>query len=492
MSDYPEVYPPCLYDRSVTGRRASTIPALAPGLPAAEDVLPAGTLRSRPAHLPEVSELDLVRHFTNLSRKNWSIDVGAYPLGSCTMKYNPKIHEQAAAMPGFSRLHPWQPAEHAQGALRILWEMERALLEMTGMTRATFQPAAGAAGELTGLLIMRAYHQAQGNDKKVVLIPDSAHGTNPATVTLAGYKAKQIPSDSRGLVDLEAVRKSLDGSVAGLMLTNPNTLGFFESEIKEIAAALHSEGAVLYYDGANLNAILGQVRPGDMGFDIVHINLHKTFTTPHGGGGPGSGPVAVNERLEPFLPAPLPGYDPTTGKYFWDDNRPQSIGRVHGFYGNFAMVVRAYTYVVSLGAQGLHNLSERAVLNANYLRKRIQDEYPTAYPGLCMHEFVVTAKKFKTEHGIRAMDIAKRLIDLNFHPPTVYFPLVVPEAMMVEPTETESKQTLDDLADAFLQIAEEAVANPQLLHEAPVTTPVRRLDEARAVRKLKTRWTPPS
>ncbi|MGQ0678577.1 MAG: aminomethyl-transferring glycine dehydrogenase subunit GcvPB [Actinomycetota bacterium] len=477
-----------IYDRSVPGRRASTIPQ--PQLDQSRIAgVPVHLLRAEPPHLPEVSELDFVRHFTNLSRKNWSIEVGAYPLGSCTMKYNPKIHEQVAAMPGFSRLHPWQPEEHTQGALALLWEMEQHLLEITGMARATFEPAAGAAGELTGLLIIRAFHQSNGNPRKIVLIPDSAHGTNPATVRIAGYQVKQIPSDTRGLVDLAEVNKALSEDVAGLMLTNPNTLGLFEEQIEQIAAAIHSVGGVLYYDGANLNAIVGMVRPGDMGFDIVHSNLHKTFTTPHGGGGPGSGPVAVSSRLERFLPAPLPGFDQATGKYFWDHDRPDSIGRVHGFYGNFGMVVRAYTYITSLGAEGLHRLSERSVLNANYLRKLVEPAYPAAHPGLCMHEFVVSAKRFR-KLGVRAMDIAKRLIDLGFHPPTVYFPLVVEEAMMIEPTETESKQTLDQLAAALLQIAEEAAVNPQLLHKAPVTSPVGRLDDARAVRQLQVRWKP--
>jgi glycine dehydrogenase subunit 2 len=484
------VHPTSIYDRATAGRRASTIPQPPADLPGLEQAIPSNLQRGATPNLPEVSELDVVRHYTNLSRKNWSIDVGAYPLGSCTMKYNPKIHEQIAALGGFSRLHPWQPEEQTQGALAVLFEMEQILTEITGMARASFQPAAGAAGELTGLLIMRAYHQSQGNPREVVLIPDSAHGTNPATVRMAGYKVKQIPSDSRGLVDLEAVKGALSEEVAGLMLTNPNTLGLFEREIEGIAAAIHSVGGILYYDGANLNAIVGVVRPGDMGFDVVHSNLHKTFTTPHGGGGPGSGPVAVSERLTPFLPAPLPAYDSDTGKYYWDFDRPQSIGRVHGFYGNFGMVVRAYAYITSLGADGLHRLSERAVLNANYLRKLVEDVYPMAHPGLCMHEFVMTAKKFRKQE-IRAMDIAKRLIDLGFHPPTVYFPLVVEEAMMVEPTETESKQTLDELADAFLQIAEEAVAHPDLLHDAPVTSPVGRLDDARAVRQLQVRWTPP-
>ena len=478
--------PSCIYERSVKGRRASTIPST-PEQPSADSLLPAHLLRKQPPPLPEVSELELVRHYTNLSRKNWAIDVGPYPLGSCTMKYNPKIHEQVASLPGFKGLHPWQAAEHTQGALALLWETEQMLAEITGMARATFQPAAGAAGELTGLLIIRAYHASQGEQRRVVLVPDSAHGTNPATVRLAGYETKQIPSDRRGLVDLDALREAADETVAALMLTNPNTLGLFESDIQEIAKAVHGSGGLLYYDGANLNAIVGVVRPGDMGFDVVHMNLHKTFTTPHGGGGPGSGPVAVSARLEPFLPSPLPVLDEETGRFAWDHDRPQSIGRVHGFHGNFGMVVRAYTYIKSLGADGIHRVAERAVLNANYLRKRIESYYPTAFPGDCMHEFVLTAKRFRKQ-GIRAVDIAKRLIDLGYHPPTVYFPLIVEEALMVEPTETESRQTLDALADAFLRIASEAESQPDLLHQAPVTTPVGRLDQALAARDPQLSW----
>jgi glycine dehydrogenase subunit 2 len=374
-----------------------------------------------------------------------------------------------------------------QGALELLWRLERALCEITGMARATFQPPAGASGELTGLLVMRAFHSRNGNPRSKIIIPDSAHGTNPASVTLSGYRVVQVPSDARGLVDLGELEKMVDEDVAGLMLTNPNTLGLFEVEIEAIARAMHRVGALLYYDGANLNAIIGRVRPGDMGFDIVHMNTHKTFATPHGGGGPGAGPVAVSERLERFLPAPVVGFDEESGSHFWDRDRPDAIGRVHGFHGNFGVLVRAYAYVFGHGRDGLREVGERAVLNANYLACRVRDEYPLAFPGRPMHEFVSTAKRFR-RFGVRAMDIAKRVIDLGFHPSTVYFPLVVEEAMMVEPTETESKETLDAFADAMLQAAEEAEANPSLLHEAPVTTPVRRLDEAKAARELKLRW----
>ena len=480
--------PVTIFDVSQAGRRASTIPAPGVDKPQ-EDAIPPSYRRHGPPRLPEVSELDLVRHYTRLSQKNWAIDTGVYPLGSCTMKYNPKVNEETAALPGFRNLHPWQPEAHTQGALKLLWDMEQFLAELTGMARVTFQPAAGAQGELAGLLMMRAFHAAAGDARSVVLIPDSAHGTNPASVALAGYKVRQIASDERGLVDLGALEAGLDPSVAGLMLTNPNTLGLFEQDIQRIAALVHAAGGLLYFDGANFNAICGKVRPGDMGFDIVHINTHKTFTTPHGGGGPGAGPVAVTQRLERFLPAPVVGYDAAADRWFWDDNRPSSIGRLHGFHGNIGVLVRAYTYLRSIGGSGLVNVAERAVLNANYLRTRVAEAYPAAYPGWCMHEFVATARGYRSK-GVRAMDIAKRLIDLGFHPPTVYFPLVVEEAMMVEPTETESRQSLDALADALLQIAQEAGAEPDLLHEAPVTTPVGRLDEARAARRLHLRWSP--
>lgn len=474
-----------IFDKSVAGRRASSIPKAQDG---ASD-LPSHLLRSEPPRLPEVSERDLVQHYTRLAQKNWAIDVGAYPLGSCTMKYNPKINEEVAALPGHRSLHPWQAAEDVQGALQVMWELERALCEITGMSRATLQPAAGAQGELTGLLIMRAFHTANGNPRQTVLIPDSAHGTNPASVRLAGYKVRQIPSDSRGLVDVGELRAAADETTVGLMLTNPNTLGLFERDIAEIAAIIHSVNGLLYFDGANLNAIMGEVRPGDMGFDIVHMNLHKTFSTPHGGGGPGAGPVAVSQRLERYLPTPLVGYDEKSGRYSWEDDRPQSIGRIHGFHGNFGILVRAYAYYRANGREGLKRVSDMAVLNANYLRARIEDAYPLAHPGTCMHEFVSTAKHLK-KRGLRAMDVAKRLIDLGFHPPTIYFPLVVDEALMIEPTETESKQAVDALADALLQIAKEAEEMPDLLHAAPTTTPVGRLDEARAARQLHLRWTP--
>jgi glycine dehydrogenase subunit 2 len=452
-----------------------------------EDVpIPNEFRRATPPALPEIAERDVVRHYTRLAQINYGVDTGFYPLGSCSMKYNPKVAETAAAMAGFQRLHPHQPESTLQGALELLWRLEVALCELTGMARCTFQPPAGASGELTGLLIMRAFHSKNGAARKKIVIPDSAHGTNPASVTMAGYEAVQVPSDARGLVDLGALEKLVDEDVAGLMLTNPNTLGLFEEEIQGIARAIHEVGGLLYYDGANLNAIMGKVRPGDMGFDIVHMNTHKTFATPHGGGGPGAGPVAVSERLVPFLPAPLLERD-DDGRLSWDTDRPDSIGRVHGFHGNFGVLVRAYAYVFIHGGHGLERVSERAVLNANYLAERVKGTYPLAFPGRPMHEFVSTAKPLRV-HGIRATDVAKRIIDLGFHPSTVYFPLVVEEALMVEPTETEPKEVLDEFADAMLQAAREAESDPELLREAPVTAPVRRLDEARAARNLKLRW----
>jgi glycine dehydrogenase subunit 2 len=474
--------PRTLKELSRPGRRASSMPDL--DVPAAR--IPEDQRRREAAWLPEVGERDLVRHYTRLAQRNYGVDTGFYPLGSCSMKYNPKVSDAAAALPGFQRLHPHQPDQTAQGALELLWRLERALCEITGMDRATFQPPAGASGELTGLLIMRAYHTARGDARRRIVIPDSAHGTNPASVRMAGYEVATVPSDARGLADLSALEKLVDDDVAGLMITNPNTLGLFEEDILEIARTIHEVGGLLYYDGANLNAIVGRVRPGDMGFDIVHMNTHKTFATPHGGGGPGAGPVAVSERLAPYLPSPILERD-ADGRLSWDEDRPESIGRVHGFNGNFGVLVRAYAYVFGNGGDGLREVGERAVLNANYLAERVTKEYPLAFSGRPMHEFVATAKPLRRD-GIRAMDVAKRMIDLGFYPSTVYFPLIVEEALMVEPTETESRETLDAFADAMLQAAREARESPELLHEAPRTAPVRRLDEARAARKLKVRW----
>ena len=474
--------PTTLRARSRPGRRAWSLPEL--DVP---ETIPAEPVRRRqPPDLPEVAEIDVVRHFTRLSQMNYGVDTGIYPLGSCTMKHNPKVAETVAGFPGFLRLHPLQPDATVQGSLELLWRLERALCEITGMAGATLQPPAGACGEMTGLLIMRAHHAAQGGERTKIIIPDSAHGTNPASVRLAGFEAVPVPSDARGLVDADALEKLCDDHVAGLMLTNPNTLGLFETEIERITEIVHGAGALVYYDGANLNAILGRCRPGDMGFDIVHINTHKTFATPHGGGGPGAGPVGVVERLVPFLPAPT--VERARDGFVLDHDRPRSIGRMHGFHGNVGVLVRAYAYVFAHGADGLKAVSERATLNANYLLSLVEEAFPAAYPDRPMHEFVATARAMREAHDIRAMDVAKRLIDLGFHPSTVYFPLVVEEAMMMEPTETETKETLESFAGALLQVAREAAEEPELLRQAPRTTPVRRLDEARVARHLRLRW----
>jgi glycine dehydrogenase subunit 2 len=467
---------------SVAGRRAWSLPPL--DVPEVDLDLPEAATES--VLLPEVSEHDLVMHYTRLSHRNFAVDLGAYPLGSCTMKYNPKICDWAAEHPAFRDLHPATPEESAQGALAVLLEAERFLCEITGMERATFQPPAGASGELTGLLIMRAYHEDKGETRTKVLIPDAAHGTNPASVTLGGYQTVEVPSNDRGMVDVDAVRELADTETAGLMLTNPNTLGLFEADIVEITEIIHAVGGLVYYDGANLNAIMGIAKPGVMGFDIVHSNLHKTFATPHGGGGPGAGPVAVHDELVPFLPGPLPEAD-AEGMLRWV-MPAKSIGRVHGKHGNFGVVLRALTYMKALGGNGLKRVSQRAVLNARYLEELIRGPYDLPYDSPCMHEFVASAKTLKKDTGTRAMDIVKALMDEGFHAPTVYFPLIVEEALMIEPTETQSLQTMDAIADALLSIAETAGTDPESLHAAPVRTPVGRPDEAGAARNLRVSW----
>jgi glycine dehydrogenase subunit 2 len=480
-----------IFERSSPGRRASSFPD-GDGLPEVDldQALPAGFRRTAPVRLPEVSERDLVRHYTRLAHRNYAVDLGFYPLGSCTMKYNPKVAEAAAALPGFARLHPAQPAEQVQGALELLARLEHALCELTGLAAATFQPAAGAHGELTGLLIIRAHHEAGNDPRRRVVIPDAAHGTNPASVRLAGFEVTTVASSPEGLVDLNSLEKALDTDVAAFMITNPNTLGLFERNIARVAELVHGVGGQLYYDGANFNAILGKARPGDMGFDVVHLNLHKTFATPHGGGGPGAGPLVVAEHLVDFLPAPVVVRDGDT--YRWDTDRPRSIGRVHGWNGNFGILVRAFAYLLANGGDGLRGVAERAVLNANYLLERLSAAYQLGYPSRpVMHEFVLSARRQKAQ-GARGLDIAKGLIDRGFHPPTVYFPLIVEEALMVEPTETESLETLDSFAEAMLEIAAQAEADPHPLHQAPVTAPVGRLDEARAARNLVARWHPTS
>ncbi|MCA1830464.1 MAG: aminomethyl-transferring glycine dehydrogenase subunit GcvPB, partial [Actinobacteria bacterium] len=437
---------PVIFEQSRPGRRASSLAPLdVPAAPAG--AVPEALRRREAPALPELAERDLMRHYTRLSQRNYGIDLGFYPLGSCSMKYNPRLAEDAAAMAGFRRLHPLQPAEQTQGALGLLVELERGLCAVTGMDAVTFQPAAGAHGELTGLLIMKKFHEMNGDRRTRIIIPDSAHGTNPASVRLAGFEVSEVRSNAQGLVDIDELGSLIGPDVAGLMITNPNTLGLFETQITRIASMIHSVGGLLYYDGANLNAIVGHCRPGDMGFDIVHMNLHKTFATPHGGGGPGAGPLSVSARLAPYLPSPRPAL--VDGRYVWQEGDDRSIGRVHGFHGNFGILVRAYAYVRALGSDGLRHVSELAVLNANYLAARLRGVFELAYPGQPMHEFVLTARAQKARGG-RAMDIAKRLIDHGFHPPTVYFPLVVDEAMMVEPTETESIETLDEFVEAML------------------------------------------
>jgi glycine dehydrogenase subunit 2 len=473
---------PTLIEMSVAGRRAWSLPPL--DVPEVDLDLPEAASES--VLLPEVSEHDLVMHYTRLSHRNFAVDLGAYPLGSCTMKYNPKICDWAAEHPAFRDLHPATPEESAQGALAVLLEAERFLCEITGMDRATFQPPAGASGELTGLLIMRAYHEDKGETRTKVLIPDAAHGTNPASVTLGGYQTVEVPSNDRGMVDVDALRELADTETAGLMLTNPNTLGLFEADIVEITEIIHAVGGLVYYDGANLNAIMGIAKPGLMGFDIVHSNLHKTFATPHGGGGPGAGPVAVHDELVPFLPGPLPEAD-AEGMLRWV-MPAKSIGRVHGKHGNFGVVLRALTYMKALGGNGLKRVSQRAVLNARYLEELIRGPYDLPYDSPCMHEFVASAKTLKKDTGTRAMDIVKALMDEGFHAPTVYFPLIVEEALMIEPTETQSLQTMDAIADALLSIAETAGTDPESLHAAPVRTPVGRPDEAGAARNLRVSW----
>ena len=472
-----------LYDKSVAGRRAvRTVRSdVETEVSIREDFL-----RQSPAELPELSELDVVRHFTELSRRNFGVDNGFYPLGSCTMKYNPKVAELIAGYTGFADLHPLLPQlpggeTMVQGALAVLGQMDRLLSEITRMAAFTMQPLAGAHGELTGAMIIAAYHKRRGNDKTTILIPDSAHGTNPASAAIAGYDVKTVASDASGVMDVEALRAVLDDSVAGVMLTCPNTLGLFNPRIKEIADLVHGVDGLMYYDGANLNALLGRCRPGEIGFDIVHLNLHKTFATPHGGGGPGAGPVGVVEKLVELLPTSVVCERPD-GSYYLDYDRPHSVGYVAPFYGNFGIVLRAYAYILMLGREGLLRVSENAVLNANYVLARLKDHYELPYDRLCMHECVLSASR-QAEHGVRALDIAKALIDRGMHPMTVYFPLTVPEAMMIEPTETESAETLDAFIEAMIEIAELAEADPGQVTRCPQTTPVGRLDETLAARK---------
>ena len=473
-----------VFEKSVPGRRGvRTAPGDVPRIDISADLV-----RNKPANLPELSELDVIRHFTELSRRNFGVDTNFYPLGSCTMKYNPKVAELVASYPGFADLHPLLPQLRmggmlTQGALRVLHDIDLLLREITGMAGFTMQPLAGSHGELTGMMMMAAYHRERGNKKTTVLIPDSAHGTNPASAAIAGYKVVSIPSNKNGILDIEAIRNHLNGEVAGLMLTCPNTLGLFNPHVKDICDLIHSVDGLTYYDGANLNAIVGKARPGDFGFDIVHLNLHKTFATPHGGGGPGAGPVGVVEKLLAFLPVSVV-IKRDDGTYALQYDRPKSIGYVAPFYGNFGIVLRAYAYILMLGKEGLRRVAENAVLNANYVKEKLKGHFRLAFDTLCKHECVFSITERMEANGIHAMDIAKALIDKGFHPPTVYFPAIVKEAMMIEPTETESKETLDSFIEAMIEIAEQAENEPEKLKSSPTTATVCRPDEITAAKNL--------
>jgi glycine dehydrogenase subunit 2 len=472
-----------IYERSQSGRRASSLPRH--DLPVPE--VPTELARAAPPRLPEVSEPELVRHFTELSTRNFGIDTGLYPLGSCTMKHNPRVNERLVGLPGFRDLHPLQEEDGAQGALELMWRLQAILAEVCGLDAVSLQPAAGSQGELTGLMLFHAYFadRGEGEQRREIVIPDTAHGTNPASVTMAGYQLVGVKTDRRGNIDIEDLRDKVGPQTAGLMLTNPSTLGLFDENIEEIERIFHGAGALMYYDGANLNAVCGISRPGDMGFDVVHINLHKTFSQPHGGGGPGGGPIAVTKVLEPFLPVPAVARD--GDRFRLDYDRPKSIGKVRGFTGPFGVFVRSYAYIRAYGPS-LREMSEAAVLNANYLLARLKGAYDLPFDRLCMHEFVLSARTLKREHGVSALEVAKRLMDYGIHPPTVYFPLIVAEALMIEPTETEPKERLDEFVDAMLAIAHEAAANPEVVHSAPHSRPVGRLDEVKAAKRAVVRY----
>lgn len=472
---------PLIFEISKPGRIGYSLPEIDVPETDIDRLLPEDYIRTEEPELPEVSELDIIRHYTALSKRNHGVDSGFYPLGSCTMKYNPKINEDVARLPGFAHIHPLQDESSVQGALELMYDFMEHLKEITGMDEVTLQPAAGAHGEWTGLMLIRAYHEANGDFHKTkVIIPDSAHGTNPASATVAGFETITVKSNEFGLVDIDDLKRVVGSDTAALMLTNPNTLGLFEENIVEMAEIVHAVGGKLYYDGANLNAIMGKARPGDMGFDVVHLNLHKTFTGPHGGGGPGSGPVGVKKELIPFLPKPV--LVKKNNEFCFDYDRPQSIGRVKPFYGNFGINVRAYTYIRTMGPDGLRQVTENAVINANYMMRSLAPYYDLPYDRHCKHEFVISGRRQK-KLGVRTLDIAKRLLDFGFHPPTIYFPLNVEESMMIEPTETESKETLDAFIETMIQIAKEAEENPEIVQEAPHTTVVGRLDETKAARK---------
>ena len=480
-----------IFEKSKQGRRAAVLPEAGVPERPLEELIPERLLRAEPPRLPEISEPEIVRHYNRISRRNFDLDTGFYPLGSCTMKHNPRLNERLAALRGHARLHPAQDPKRAQGALELMWQLQETLAEICGLPHVSLQPSAGSHGELAGLLLTRAYHADRGEERTKVLAPDTSHGTNPASVTMAGYEVVKVATNERGGVEIDDLRAKASDEVACLMLTNPNTLGLFDENITEMAEIVHAVGGTLYYDGANLNAIMGHSRPGDMGFDIVHVNLHKSFSQPHGGGGPGGGPIAVSDRIEPFLPRPQvvrrDGANGAEPSFDLDFERPKSIGRLRGFQGNFGVFVRSYAYMLSLGGDGLAEASETAVLNANYLLARLRKGragryLPVAFDRLPMHEFVLSGKPAKVELGVQTLDVAKRLLDFGFHPPTVYFPLLVDEALMVEPTETEPRENLDAFADAIDRILEEAEGDPEIAKQAPYTTPVRRLDEVKANR----------
>jgi glycine dehydrogenase subunit 2 len=488
--DEQKVLEPLLSELSRPGHRGVQLPDCDVPETPIESAIGAWAVRRQPARLPEVSEPEVVRHFTRLSTLNHHVDRGFYPLGSCTMKYNPKINDELASLPGFADLHPLAPEEASQGALALMHHLTRMLCDITGFDGGTLQPAAGAQGELTGMLMVRAYHnnRGEGGTRNQVIVPDSAHGTNPASVHQVGWVTQEVRSHD-GIVDVSSLEEKLSSRTAAVMLTLPNTLGLFEPEVRAIAERVHEAGALLYLDGANFNALAGIVRPRDIGFDLGHLNLHKTFSTPHGGGGPGAGPVLVRDELLPYLPTPV--VVERDGVFALDEDRPQTIGRVHSFYGNFGVLVRAYAYLLALGAEGLREISHEAILGANYLLGQLRDEYELPYDRPCMHEFVLSGKQLK-QHGVKTLDVAKRLLDFGVHAPTVYFPLIVEEALMIEPTETETLRSLDHFAGAMKRIAREAAEQPELLTEAPHVTPVSRLDEARAARELRLTWTPPA
>ena len=476
---------PLIFEKSSPGRRCFTLPACDVPEKSIQDLLPAKMLRKQETKLPEVSEIDVVRHFTRISQTNFCVDTNFYPLGSCTMKYNPKINEDVSRLEGFIKLHPYQPVEQCQGILKLLYDFEQMLKSISGMSAFTLQPAAGAHGELTGMLIIRAYMEKKGETRHKIIVPDSAHGTNPASAALCGYDVESIPSNAEGLVDIKKLKDLFTRDTAALMITNPNTLGLFEKDIVEICKIAHDAGGLVYCDGANMNALMGVAKPKDMGIDILHLNLHKTFSTPHGGGGPGAGPIGVTDALKPFLP--IPRIELNNNNYILNYNYPDSIGKVRAFYGHVGMMIRAYTYLLTLGKEGVRKVGEYAVLNANYLRHKLAKYYDIPYGKTCMHEFVISAKKQK-KNGVSALDIAKRLLDYGFHAPTIYFPLIVEEALMIEPTETESRETLDAFAEAMIKIAEDIERQPEVIRNSPQTTPISRPDEMKAAREPKLRW----